>query len=208
MTLARDYLTRARAAEPDNPRLCLLLGLACGDDGDPQRAKELLLETIRRGGNSYAAHYALGRLFAAEADWESALAEFRLALAARNCPEAHYVVGRVYYQLGRNRLALRQLVKAVEMAPDYGEAFYLLGLVHLRLGERKRAGEAFDAARAVDAKEPRYRTARKLLARAGEVPPPPLFGATRQGRKRLVTGGDDRLAAALQADVLGTEASR
>ena len=208
MALARDYLSRARDAEPENRRVCLLLGLACGDEGDAQRAKELLFETLRQGENSYAAHYALGRLFAAEADWEAALAEFKRALVARHCPEAHYIVGLVYYQLRRYRMALRHLVKAVEMAPDYAEAFYLLGLVHLRLGERERAGEAFDAARAVDAKEPRYRSARRLMSRSGDIPPPPLFGAARRGRKRLVTGGDDRLAAALQEDALGTEASR
>ncbi len=208
MALARDYLARALDAEPEDCRVSLLLGLACGDEGDAPRAKELLLETLRRGGNSYAAHYALGRLFAAEADWEAALDEFKRALAARNCPEAHYIVGLVYYQLERNRMALRHLTKAVEMAPDYGEAFYLLGLVHLRLGERERAGEAFDAARAVDAKEPRYRSARRLMTRSGDAPPPPpLFGAAQRGRKRLVTGGDDRLAAALQEDALGTGAT-
>lgn len=204
--LARDYLTRARAAEPEDRRVCLLLGLACGDEGDAQGARELLHETLRRGANSYAAHYALGRLFAAEADWESALSEFKSALAARNCAEAHYVVGLVYFQLQRNRMALRHLVKAVEMSPDYGEAFYLLGLVHLRLGERENAVAAFDSARSLDADEPRYRTARRLVARAGEaVPPPPNpFGAVRHGRKRLVTGGDDRLAAMLQSDALDT----
>jgi tetratricopeptide (TPR) repeat protein len=203
--LARDYLTRARAAEPEDRRVCLLLGLACGDEGDAQGARELLHETLRRGANSYAAHYALGRLFAAEADWESALSEFRNALAARNCAEAHYVVGLVYFQLQRNRMALRHLVKAVEMSPDYGEAFYLLGLVHLRLGERENAVAAFDSARSLDADEPRYRTARRLVARAGEAPPPPNpFGAARHGRKRLVTGGDDRLAAMLQSDALDT----
>lgn len=208
MALARDYLARARAAEPENRRLCLWLAVACGDEGDAPRAKELLFETLRQGDNSYTAHYALGRLFAAEENWDAALVQFKQALAARRCPEAHYVVGLVYYQHGRHRMALRHLAKAVAMAPDYGEACYLLGLVYLHLGERARAGQAFDAARAADDQEPRYRAARKIMSRSGDVPPPQLFGVSRRVRKRLVTGGDVRLAAALQADALAAEGPR
>jgi hypothetical protein len=91
---------------------------------------------------------------------------------------------------------------------SYGAAFYLLGLVRLRLGERERAAEAFDAARGTDANEPRYAAARRNLARANEAPPPSLFGSEERGRRRLVTGGDLRLAALLQDDALGTPTPR
>lgn len=205
---AREYLARAHMTDPENGHLQLLLGLVCGDAGETARAKELLSGAVRRTGSSFAAHYALGRLLMAESDWKSALAEFKRALAARPCPEAHYVVGLVYYQLERPRMALRHLLSAVEMDPGYAEAFYLAGLVHLRLGERRRAAEAFDAAHSVDEAEPRYRAARESVARAGGAPPPPLFIAKGQKTRRLVTGGDDRLAAALQEDALNHVAPR
>lgn len=203
---ARDYLARALGRDPEDARVRLLLGLACGDEGEAARAKELLSEAVRRGGPSFAAHCALGRLSAAESDWKSALAEFKRALAARPCPEAHYLLGLVYFNLERYRMSQRHLARAVEMDSAYGEAHYLLGLAHTRLGERKQAAEAFAAARLSGTgapPKPRGRQAGK-----GKLPPPSLFAAGRGARRRLVTGGDARLAAALQADALGTAAAR
>jgi tetratricopeptide (TPR) repeat protein len=204
-TLARDYLERTFVVAPEMEGIHLLLGLACGDEGEVERARELLSEAARRGQSSFAAHYGLGRLLAAEQKWESALVEFKRALSARPSPEAHYVVGCVYYQIGRDRLASRHLRKAIELDEGYAAAFYMLGLVYLRAGDRVRAEEAFAAARSADASEPRYRAATiRRLMRSGEVPAsPPLFNAARQVGKKVLTGGDRRLAEVLREDALG-----
>jgi tetratricopeptide (TPR) repeat protein len=207
MALARDYLARALDSDPDNQRVCLLLGLVCGDEGDAPRSKELLRQSLRGGRHTFAAHYALGRLHAAESEWTAALAEFKLALAARKCPEAHYILGLVYYHLGRDRTALRHLRRALEMDAAYGEAMYLLGLVQLRLGEREGAAEAFAAARAAggaEAAAPQTTGRRKRVPRLEDLPLPALLRQTYKGRKRLLTGGDTRVAAALRDDALGT----
>lgn len=205
MTLAKDYLERAFAAEPEAEGVRLLLGLACADEGETERARKLLSESARRGQSSFAAHYGLGRLLAAEQKWAGALVEFKRALAARPSPEAHYVLGCVYYQMSRDRLAMRHLRKAVELDDGYAAAFYMLGLVYLRAGERERADEAFEAARAIDASDPRYRAATvRRLARSGDIPAsPPLFYAARQTGKKVLTGGDRRLAKVLREDALG-----
>jgi tetratricopeptide (TPR) repeat protein len=205
MTLAKDYLERAFAVAPETEGVRLLLGLACGDEGEIKRARELLSAAARGGRSSYAAHYGLGRLLAAEEKWAGALAEFKRALAARPSPEAHYVLGCVYYQLNRDRLATRHLRRAVELDNGYAAAFYLLGLICLRAGETKRAEEAFAAARAIDASDPRYRSKTvRRLTRSGEMPPgPPLFYAARQTGKKVLTGGDRRLAEVLREDALG-----
>lgn len=214
LTLARDYLARALDAEPDNRRTCLLLGLVCGDQGDAARSRELLRQSVSGGRHSFAAHYALGRLHAAESDWKGALEEFKLALAARRCPEAHYMLGLACYQLGRHRTALRHLRNALDMDGGYGEAHYLLGLVHLQLGERAEAARAFEASRAAGAGAPAAaaggrpaRKSRRKAVRLEDFPPPALFPQTRGGRRRLLTGGDTRVAAALREDALGTPKS-
>jgi tetratricopeptide (TPR) repeat protein len=199
--LARDYLSRAFVADPENGRVQLLLGLSCGDEGEPERARALLSEAVKRGGHSFAAHTALGRLAAAEADWKTALAEFKRALAARPCPEAHYLLGLVYYETGRNRSALKHLRKAIEMDATYTAVIYLMGLIYERLGESRYARDYLEAARAMGMK-PRRNSARS------ESAPPTLLTAKRRGKRRLVTGGDARLAAALQQDALGLNASR
>lgn len=203
MALARDYLERAREVAPEDDRICLLLGLACGDEGEAERAKNLLRHVVERGAASFAAHYALGRLLAAEERWADALTEFKQALAAHPSPETHYVVGCVYYRLNRNRMAERHLRKAVELNEGYSAALYMLGLLYLRNGDETRADEAFRAARAAGQDESRYRTARKNRLPPDEVPAlPPLFSAARHARKRLVTSGDKRLAEAMREDAL------
>lgn len=200
--LSRDYLSRAFAADPENERVQLLLGLSCGDEGEPERARALISEAVRRGGHSFAAHCALGRLAAAEADWKTALAEFKRALAARPCPEAHYLLALLYYETGRDRSALKHLGKALELDATYVAATYLMGLVYERLGEGKRAREYFDAAHALNAG--RRRGAASRRGHAGVVvEAPTLLAAKGKAKRRLVTGGDERLAAALQDDALG-----
>ena len=208
MILARDYLARALDAEPGNRRTCLLLGLVCGDQGDAARARELLRQSVSGGQHSFAAHYALGRLHAAEGDWKGALTEFKQALAARKCPEAHYMLGLACYQLGRQRTALRHLRNALDMDAAHGDALYLLGLVHLQLDERTEAARAFDAARAARGGEVRTgQKVRRKRVRLEDFPPPALFPQTRGGRRRLLTGGDTRVAAALREDALGSPKS-
>lgn len=203
MALARDYLERALCHAPEDDRVCLLLGLACGDEGEAERAKHLLRNVVERGAACFAAHYALGRLLAAEERWADALVEFKEALAARPSAETHYVVGCVYYRLNRNRTAARHLRKAVEMNEGYSAALYMLGLVFLRSGDESRADEAFLAARAAGQDESRYRTPRKGRLQPDEIPAlPPLFSAARHARKRLVTSGDKRLAEAMREDAL------
>lgn len=205
MELAKAYLEKALAIAPEPEGVRLLLGLVCGDEGEIERARELLSEAARRGQSSFAAHYGLGRLLAMEQKWPGALAEFKRALAARPSPEAHYVVGCVYYQLNRDRLAARHLRKAVEMDEQYAEAFYVLGLIGLRAGDRARAEDFFTVARACDESEPRYRAATvRRLTRSGEIPTAsPLFLSSRRTGKRVLMGGDQRLAQVLREDALG-----
>jgi tetratricopeptide (TPR) repeat protein len=197
--LARDYLSRAFEFAPDDAGICLLLGLACGDEGEAARARELLELAARKGRANFAAHYGLGRLLVAENRWKEALAEFKRSLSAHPCPEAHYVVGSVYYKLGRDRLAARHLSKALEMDEEFAAAYHTLGLVQLRCGEASHARESFEAARAISGNEPRYRSAARRLLRPDDAPDiPPLFAVTREAKKRLITGGDKRLAGVLR----------
>ena len=201
--LARDYLARAYEIAPGDNRISLLLGLSCADEGDSERAKELLSSATRRGGPSFAAHYGLGRLFAAEENWRKALHEFKLALASKVSPEAHYALGCLYFQLGRDPLASRHLRKALEMDGAYGEAFYVLGLISERAGQKKLATEYFEKAgggklirTTLSAKSKHESSRQDVIA--------PLFCVSSARSHRLITGGDRRLAEALREDALSS----
>jgi Flp pilus assembly protein TadD len=135
---ARTYLEKAYEIVPLDRRVALLLGLTCADEGDKERAKELLGRAMRLGASSFAAHYGLGRLFVAEQNWRRALHEFKLALARKASPEAHYALGCLYYQLCRDSLAARHLRKALELDHAYAEASYVLSLISQRTRAKKK----------------------------------------------------------------------
>jgi Flp pilus assembly protein TadD len=197
---ARSYLARAYELSPADRRVSLLLGLTCADQGDSERAKKLLHSATRLGGSTFAAHYGLGRLFVAEAKWRKALQEFKLALASKASPEAHYALGCLYYQLCRDGLATRHLRKALEMDETYGEAIYVLGLIAERAGEKELAEEYFEkAGRRAMVRKPT--SARSKRQNSGAVAAP-LFRSSPANFRRLITGGDRRLAEALRQDAL------
>ena len=179
---ARTYLSRAHEALTHDLRVSLLLGLTCADDGEVEQAKSLLSAAMQQGGSSFAGHYGLGWLFVTEKNWRRALGEFKRALTARPSPEAHYVLGCLYYEMNRDGLAVRHLRKAVKMDESYAEAFYLLAQAYERTGRKELAREA--------------------LKRAGHRGmTAPLFQTTRAGYRRLLAA-DKRLAEMLRDDAL------
>ena len=182
--LARAYLTKAHAALPDDLRISLLLGLTCADDGEVELAKDLLSSATAHGVSSFAGHYGLGWVFVAEKNWRKALGEFKRALTVKPSPEAHYVLGCLYYELNRDTLAVRHLRKATEMDGGYAEAFYLLAQAYERTGRKELA--------------------RQALEKAGQKNES-LFQVTKSGALRLITGADKRLAEALREDALAAD---
>ena len=198
---AQSYLARAYELSPGDRRVSLLLGLTYADRGDTERARTLLTSATRLGGSTFAAHYGLGRLFVVEEKWRQALHEFKLALASKASPEAHYALGCLYYQMCRDALAARHLRKALEMDETYGEAFYVLGLISERAGQKELAQEYFEKAghgavvrKTAPAKNKRQNSGAALSA--------PLFRQSLANSRGLITGGDRRLAEALRQDAL------
>jgi tetratricopeptide (TPR) repeat protein len=193
--LARTYLAKAHAARPEDLRISLLLGLACADDGEVELAKDLLSNANAQGGSSFAGHYGLGWVFVAEKNWRRALGEFKRALTVRPSPEAHYVLGCLYYELNRDALALRHLRKATRMDARYAEAFYLLAQVYDRMGRKELAEQALQKASVPPAPalgDPELRV-RKTAS---------LFHPRKSGTPRLLAGADKRILEALREDAL------
>ncbi|HZH30703.1 MAG TPA: tetratricopeptide repeat protein [Pyrinomonadaceae bacterium] len=214
LALARAYLQRAHEAQPASTQVYLLLGIACGDEGEVELARTLLHDSIEKRGSSYAAHYALGRFDALEDNWTGALAHFKQALVARRSAEAHYVLSLTLARLGRLRTALRHARKAVEADENYAAAFQLLGHIQAQLGETKLAQKALATARALDpeanaagatgraAGGTKKREAATAVAVSVETLLHNFFGGGRHRRKRLLSGGDKRLADMLRGDAL------
>ena len=180
---ARAYLAKAHAALPEDLRISLLLGLTCADDGEVAMAKDLLSNATAHGVSSFAGHYGLGWVFVTEKNWRRALGEFKRALTVRPCPEAHYVLGSLYFELNRDALAVRHLRKAIEMDEGYAEAYHLLAQAYERTGRKELARQALEKA------------GRKNVS---------LLQITKSGT-RLMAGADKRLAQALREDALAAD---
>lgn len=191
--LARTYLAKAHAALPNDVRISLLLGLTCADDGEVELAKDLLSSANAQGGSSFAGHYGLGWLFVAERNWRRALGEFKRALTVRPSPEAHYVLGCLYYELNRDPLAVRHLRKATKLDAGYTEAFSLLAQVYERMGRKELAQQALEKAGLMGASD----NSVPIRNRRTATP----FHLTKT--RRLISGVDRRLAEALREDALG-----
>ena len=200
--LARTYLAKAHAALPNDVRVSLLLGLACADNGEVELAKNLLSNANAQGGSSFAGHYGLGWLFVAEKKWRRALGEFKRALTVRPSPEAHYVLGCLYYELNRDTLAVRHLRKATKMDAGYTEAFHLLAQAYERMGRHELAQQALAKASGATALSlsQKESIASGVSMRVRKIAP--LFSGRKSGTPRLMTGIDKRLADALREDAL------
>ena len=192
--LARGYLAKAHAALPDDVRVSLLLGLTYADDGEVELAKDLLSSANAQGGSSFAGHYGLGWLFVAEKNWRRALNEFKRALTVRPSPEAHYVLGCLYYELNRDTLAVRHLRKATKMDAGYTEAFCLLAQVYERMGRKELAEQTLEkASDPVDLSLASSTRTHKNV---------PLFHVTTSRNPRLIASADKRIADTLREDAL------
>ncbi|HEX8069821.1 MAG TPA: tetratricopeptide repeat protein [Pyrinomonadaceae bacterium] len=220
LTLARSYMERAYAAAPQNAGSCLMLAVAYGEEGDAAGALALLDATERLGGASpFAVNYVRGRLHAHAGRWRDALAAFKRALAARAAPETHYAVALAAYLLKHLKLADAHLHKALALDAKYAAALNLLGLVRRKSGDAAGARNAFAQARALaggkkdaaptkTAAQAKAATQAKDAAQgkggAGRAPRysdelllQTFFGGDPAQRRRLLTGGDERLVALL-----------
>lgn len=201
---ALDFLVRAAQVNREDPQIAALLGLAFAEDGDDARALELLNVAAGCGISTFSLHLALGRVFAARGTQRAALAQYKLAVERRECPEAYYLLGQTHLLLGHTHAALRHLRRAVALDDSYSAAWELMGRALNDLGETVEARKAFNAARRMG------RGRREIGAESGRSP----AKLKRAGRvkpaqaRKLVTSGDARLSKALGDDLLDQVLSR
>jgi predicted Zn-dependent protease len=110
----------------------------------------------------------------------------RLQMAEANFREAlrlqpdyvgpHYRLGLLFESTGRPAEAVEQLQRALELAPELGDALRPLGRAYARLGDRARADECFRAYRRYQEQEEQKRRLRLVSSPSR---------ATRETRKRL-----------------------
>lgn len=94
--------------------------------------------------NQESAQINLGLAYLGKGDTQKALEVLRTAITGypRN-PQARVALGRTYFALERNDMAIDEFNKAAELAKGYINPYYYLGLAYLKNNNKEAARDAF-----------------------------------------------------------------
>ena len=150
-------LTQVLNTKPDHFEATLLMGFLEGSQGRFDAAQRLLHIAVELREDSPSAHAALGALYLEQRNPQEAIRHLRRALELKPSAPTHFMLGAVFYHDGHQRRAIDQLKQATRLDPEFGEAFYQLGLVCLELKWMRKAQECFNRAQRLDPREDRYK---------------------------------------------------
>lgn len=143
---AEASFRRAIALDPNNPAVHLNLGMLLGEMKRPKEAEQAFRRTLELDPNSVAAAYNLGVMLASDRPFES-LQWCQKAYRSRP-EEGKYGYTYAFYLHQRRRTdeAVRVLREMVRRNVPYGDAYALLGAIHLERGELDEAAGVYRSA--------------------------------------------------------------
>ena len=139
-TLWQDNLTKY----PQGPRVQDNFGVACGDKGDLQRAEIAFLEAIRLKPDYDEARCNLALLCLNSRRNTEALKWAEEVHKTNLSPYASFNLGTVYSKLGDYPKAVKYYRLALARNGFYAEAYFNLGLLCLKTGDKAMARESFE----------------------------------------------------------------
>ena len=143
---AEASFRRAIALDPNNPAVHLNLGMLLGEMNRPKEAEQVFRRTLEIDPNSAAAAYNLGVILASDRPFES----------LRWCQKAYklhpeegkygYTYAFYLHQRRDTSEAVKVLREMVRRNVPYGDAYALLGAIHLERGELDEAAGVYRSA--------------------------------------------------------------
>lgn len=140
---AEAAFRRAMALEPNNPVVPLNLGMLLGEMKRPKEAEQAFRKTLALDPNSAVAAYNLGVMLAPDRPYESLCWCQR---AYKLCPEEGkygYTYAFYLHQRRDTEEAAKVLQEMVRRNVPFGDAYALLGEIHLERGEVDRAAAVY-----------------------------------------------------------------
>jgi tetratricopeptide (TPR) repeat protein len=156
-TSAKECVAQVLEAKPEYFEATFLMGLIQHRKGNLKEAQATLEHAIGLKKDSSAAHASLGSLLAEIGNNQLALKHLTTALKLKPSAPVHFLMGAVYYSEGQQKRAIEHLKKATKLDPQFGEAYYQLGLLCLEMNWLRKAQECFKTAQALNPRETRYR---------------------------------------------------
>lgn len=127
---AKNNLEKAYEIAPRNSKILFMLGVIYGNEAEAEKSRKFLSVAAAEGNKAFCVNYVWGMLAAFEANWTESLAAFKQAAENLNSPEIQYLIGAVYFQMGKYKNALNYLQSAVSLDIKYADAWFLQSVVY------------------------------------------------------------------------------
>lgn len=188
---ALAYFSRVLEAKPDHYEGLVYSGVLEHERGDVERAESLLKRAVALYPEAFLPNFSLGAVHSARGDLARAVVYLERAVAAEAVPQAIYLAGRAYHEMGRLTPAIRHLREAVRLDPTFEEAHHLLGLAFLDRGWNRKALTAFREAQRLNPKRLHYQDLVRYLSGSAGSPLPAVDGEA----ARHLTAAEEALTA-------------
>lgn len=169
---ALEYAERARSISPADPRVASLMANLLAESQQTEKAIEVYDEAILRAPEDAVHHYNKGLSLLRTSRNDEAILHFAKALEfgeGRVRVLSHSHLAQIYFTRGNFELARHHLEQAVLLSPDDGKYLYNLGVVQLRMNQKRDAVSSFERALQAGSNEPRiFRSLSRAFEQAGQ----------------------------------------
>lgn len=129
-------------SKPGHFESLVLSAVLLDERGESERAAERLEQACAIEPESFLATFARGAVAAGRGQLEEAVDSLEEAVELEDVPQAHYLLGSCFYELGRLGRAIEHLEVALRLDPTARGARRLLALAYLDRGWFRKAGSA------------------------------------------------------------------
>ena len=169
---ALGYFARVLEVHPDHFEALVFSGVICHERGESARAETLLRQAVAEYPDAFLPHFSLGAVYASNGELSRAVTHLVRACEIDPVPQALYLLGNSFYEMGRCGDAVKCLREAVRLDPAFEEAHYLLGLAYLDKHWNRKALASFREAQRLNPRRLRYQDLVQFLSgRAGDPLP-------------------------------------
>jgi tetratricopeptide (TPR) repeat protein len=173
---ALTYFSHVLEVKPDHYEGLVYSGVIFYERGDATRAEERLKRAVALYPDSFLPHFSLGAVYAGQGNLALAVLYLEHAVALDSVPQALYLLGSCFYEMGKLQPALRHLQEAVRHDPAFEEAYHLLGMAYLDRHWNRKALEAFRQAQRLNPKKLQYQDLVHYLSGHANMPLPKVDG--------------------------------
>jgi tetratricopeptide (TPR) repeat protein len=173
---ALQYFQRVLEVKPDHYEGLIYSGVILHERGEQERAEGFLKRAVTTYPDTFLPHFSLGAVYASQGNLARAVVFLEKAVGIDRVPQAMFLLGSCYHEMGKATLAVKWLEETIRHDPGFEEAHHLLGLAYLDRHWRKKALESFRQAQRLNPRKMQYRDLVRYLSGSDGFPLPEVEG--------------------------------